>query len=79
MCIRTCSGWHNVPVARIVERATEIPSYVDNDAHAVTLGEKLFGVARELKSFTVIMLGKSIGGGSHMQGGPVPWAHRSRR
>jgi predicted NBD/HSP70 family sugar kinase len=62
-------GWHNVPVARIVERATEIPSYVDNDAHAVTLGEKLFGVARELKSFTVIMLGKSIGGGSHMQGG----------
>ncbi len=61
-------GWHDVPVARIVERATEIPSYIDNDAHAVTLGEKLFGVARELKSFTVIMLGKSIGGGSHMQG-----------
>jgi predicted NBD/HSP70 family sugar kinase len=62
-------GWHDVPVARIVERATEIPTYIDNDAHAVTLGEKLFGVARELKSFTVIMLGKSIGGGSHMQGG----------
>jgi predicted NBD/HSP70 family sugar kinase len=61
-------GWHDVPVARIVERATEIPSYIDNDAHAVTLGEKLFGIARELKSFTVIMLGKSIGGGSHMQG-----------
>jgi predicted NBD/HSP70 family sugar kinase len=61
-------GWHDVPVANIVEAATEIPSYIDNDAHAVTLGEKLFGVARELKSFTVIMLAKSIGGGSHMQG-----------
>ena len=71
-------GWHDVPVARIVERATEIPTYIDNDAHAVTLGEKLFGVARELKSFTVIMLGKSIGGGSHMQGQPVSWAYRSR-
>jgi predicted NBD/HSP70 family sugar kinase len=62
-------GWHDVPIARIVERATKIPTYIDNDAHAVTLGEKLFGIARELKSFTVIMLGKSIGGGSHMQGG----------
>jgi predicted NBD/HSP70 family sugar kinase len=61
-------GWHDVPIARIVERATEIPTYIDNDAHAVTLGEKLFGLARELKSFTVIMLGSHIGGGSHMQG-----------
>lgn len=61
-------GWHDVPIAAIVERATEIPTYIDNDAHAVTLGEKLFGLARELKSFTVIMLGKSIGGGSHLQG-----------
>jgi predicted NBD/HSP70 family sugar kinase len=61
-------GWHDVPIARIVERETEIPTYIDNDAHAVALGEKLFGLARELKSFTVIMLGKKIGGGSYMQG-----------
>ena len=61
-------GWHNVPVARIVERATDIPTFIDNDAHAVALGEKLFGLARELKSFTVVMLGKKIGGGSYMQG-----------
>jgi predicted NBD/HSP70 family sugar kinase len=61
-------GWHDVPIARIVERVTEIPTYIDNDAHAVALGEKLFGLARELKSFTVVMLGKKIGGGSYMQG-----------
>jgi predicted NBD/HSP70 family sugar kinase len=61
-------GWHNVPIAGIVEQLAEIPTYIDNDAHAVALGEKLFGLARELKSFTVIMLGKKIGGGSYMQG-----------
>jgi predicted NBD/HSP70 family sugar kinase len=61
-------GWHDVPIARIVESATGLPTYIDNDAHAVALGEKLFGLARELKSFTVIMLGKKIGGGSYMQG-----------
>jgi predicted NBD/HSP70 family sugar kinase len=43
-------------------------SYIDNDAHAVALGQKLFGLAREMKSFTVIMLGKKIGSGSYMQG-----------
>ena len=61
-------GWHDVPIAHIVESVTALPTYIDNDAHAVALGEKLFGMARELKSFTVIMLGKKIGGGSYMQG-----------
>jgi predicted NBD/HSP70 family sugar kinase len=61
-------GWHDVPIAQIVERVTEIPTYIDNDAHAVALGQKLFGLAKDLKSFTVIMLGKKIGGGSYVQG-----------
>jgi predicted NBD/HSP70 family sugar kinase len=61
-------GWHNVPIARIVGRVTGMPTYIDNDAHAVALGQKLFGMARELKSFMVIMLGKKIGGGSYVQG-----------
>jgi predicted NBD/HSP70 family sugar kinase len=61
-------GWHNVPIAQIVERGTRMPTYIDNDAHAVALGQKLFGMARENKSFMVIMLGKTIGGASYMQG-----------
>jgi predicted NBD/HSP70 family sugar kinase len=69
MCLHSnMLGWHDVAIADIVERVTEIPTYIDNDAHAVALGEKLFGLARELKSFTVVMLGKKIGGGSYMQG-----------
>jgi predicted NBD/HSP70 family sugar kinase len=69
MCLHSnMLGWHDVPIANIVERVTQIPTYIDNDAHAVALGQKLFGLAKELKSFTVIMLGKKIGGGSYMQG-----------
>jgi predicted NBD/HSP70 family sugar kinase len=69
MCLHSNRlGWHDVPVAKIVQRVAGIPAYVDNDAHAVALGQKLFGMARELKSFTVVMLGKSIGSGSYMQG-----------
>jgi predicted NBD/HSP70 family sugar kinase len=69
MCLHSnLLGWHDVPIAKIVERVTGMPTYIDNDAHAVALGQKLFGLARELKSFTVIMLGKKIGSGSYMQG-----------
>jgi predicted NBD/HSP70 family sugar kinase len=69
MCLHSnLLGWHDVPVAKIVQRVTGIPAYVDNDAHAVALGQKLFGLARELKSFTVVMLGKNIGSGSYLQG-----------
>ncbi len=69
MCLHSnLLGWHDVPIARIVEHVTQMPTYIDNDAHAVALGQKLFGEARELKSFMVIMLGKKIGAGSYMQG-----------
>jgi predicted NBD/HSP70 family sugar kinase len=69
MCLHSnLLGWHDVPIAKIVERVTGMPTYIDNDAHAVALGQKLFGLAREMKSFTVIMLGKKIGSGSYMQG-----------
>jgi predicted NBD/HSP70 family sugar kinase len=69
MCLHSnLLGWHDVPVAKIVQRVAGIPAYVDNDAHAVALGQKLFGMARELKSFTVVMLGKNIGSGSYLQG-----------
>jgi predicted NBD/HSP70 family sugar kinase len=69
MCLHSnLLGWHNVPIAKIVEQVTGMPTYIDNDAHAVALGQKLFGMARELKSFMVIMLAKTIGGASYMQG-----------
>ena len=55
-------GWRDVPVAEIVERVTRLPTYLDNDAHSVATGQKLFGHAREYKNFSIVMLGKKIGG-----------------
>jgi predicted NBD/HSP70 family sugar kinase len=69
MCLHSnMLKWHDVPIAEIVQRVTEIPTYIDNDAHAVTTGQKLYGRARELKNFTIIMLGKKIGAGSYVHG-----------
>ena len=60
--------WRDVPLAEIIERATKLPTYIDNDAHAVATGEKLFGRARESKNFSIVMLGKKIGEGHYING-----------
>jgi predicted NBD/HSP70 family sugar kinase/DNA-binding MarR family transcriptional regulator len=61
-------GWRDVGIAEIIERVTKLPTYVDNDAHAVATGQKLFGHARESKNFSIVMLGKKIGEGHYING-----------
>jgi predicted NBD/HSP70 family sugar kinase len=61
-------GWRDVPIAEIIKRVTKIPAYLDNDAHSVATGQKLFGQARESKNFSIIMLGKKIGDGHYVNG-----------
>ncbi len=61
-------GWRDVPIAEIIQRVTKIPTYLDNDAHAVATGQKLFGHARESRNFSIIMLGKKIGDGHYING-----------
>jgi predicted NBD/HSP70 family sugar kinase len=61
-------GWQDVPIADIIKRVTKIPTYLDNDAHSVATGQKLFGHARESKNFSIIMLGKKIGDGHYING-----------
>jgi predicted NBD/HSP70 family sugar kinase len=61
-------GWRDVPIAEIIKRVTKIPTYLDNDAHSVATGQKLFGHARESRNFSIIMLGKKIGDGHYVNG-----------
>jgi predicted NBD/HSP70 family sugar kinase len=61
-------NWRNVPIARIVHRVTGIPAYVENDANAATMGEKLFGNARSGRNFTVITVDQTIGAANYIEG-----------
>jgi predicted NBD/HSP70 family sugar kinase len=60
--------WRDVPIAETIERVTKLPTYLDNDAHSVATGQKLFGHAREYRNFIIVMLGKKIGGGHYING-----------
>jgi len=61
-CIEsTLLGWKDVPLARLVHKAVGLPTYIENDAKALALSEKLFGSARDMQNFTVVSLGDGIG------------------
>ncbi len=62
ICLHSANlGWHDVPIADLITRATGLPTVLENDANAAATSEKLFGLARETQNFTLITLGSSIG------------------
>jgi predicted NBD/HSP70 family sugar kinase len=69
ICIYSAAkNWNNVPITDIVNRATGIPAYIDNDANAIAIGEKLFGIAREFANFSILTLGRNIGCAHYING-----------
>jgi len=57
-----------VPLGPELEEAFELPAVVENDVNAQTLGELLFGVARDVKDFVLFSIGTDLGGGIVING-----------
>ena len=56
------------PLRGLAAARTGLPTAVDNDVNALTLGEARFGVARGLRSFVLLALGTGVGGGIYLDG-----------
>jgi len=56
-------SWEYVDVFAEINRFYHLPIAITNNANAVALGEKLFGIAQGMKNFIVITLGAGIGSG----------------
>ncbi len=56
-------------VQRIGQR-TGLDIFLENDATAAALGEKLHGVARDLKNYFYVFVGEGLGGGLVLNGEP---------
>ena len=57
---------HNgiIPIGRMFsERLNDIPVGVTNDANTAAVGEKIYGVAQNMKDFIFITLGTGVGSG----------------
>jgi glucokinase len=56
------------PLATLASERLGLPTVVDNDVNALTLGEARFGVARGLRSFVLLAIGTGMGGGVYVNG-----------
>ncbi len=55
--------WKNVHFGRMLEDATDLPVYLENDGTAACVAELLYGVGRQLDDFFYLYIGPAVGGG----------------
>ncbi|MBP1844910.1 putative NBD/HSP70 family sugar kinase [Rhizobium petrolearium] len=68
-CVQsTLLNWQDVPLARIIRERSGVETFIENDAKAVAVSEKLFGSAREIQNFSVVSLGDGIGCAHFIEG-----------
>jgi glucokinase len=68
-------GFHNVPLNRILTRATRIPSFLHHDAHLAALGEHRRGAARGTSEMIYVTVSTGIGAGLVLRGELYAGAH----
>jgi glucokinase len=56
-------GWSNVPLRRLLQSATGLPTTVTNDVRAITYGEWRHGAGQGAQDLVCIFVGTGVGGG----------------
>ena len=61
-------GWHDVPLAKLIQDRLSLPTFLDNDANAAALGEHRFGAGRGVEHLIYVTASTGIGGGFILDG-----------
>ena len=61
-------GWSGAQIRAELERITDLPVAVENDANAMAVAEKRFGLAQSAANFVAVTLGTGVGGGCYVGG-----------
>jgi glucokinase len=61
-------GWRSFPLRARLAALTGLPTYVDNDAKALALGEGWIGAAANLDDFIAMVVSTGVGGGIVLDG-----------
>lgn len=56
------SGIRNINIRHLLENEFGIPVYIDNDAQACALAEKLFGSCKSTKNYIYMTISNGVGG-----------------
>ena len=56
-------GWDAVPIVQLVNKASQLPTYLMNDANAGALAEGMHGAGRDCDNFVFLTCGTGMGSG----------------
>ncbi|QUI22963.1 DUF4127 family protein [Vallitalea pronyensis] len=68
-------GWQGVGLKACMEKAYNIPTFVDNDGNTALLGEMWLGAGKHYKDAVMITLGTGVGGAIFQKGDILRGAH----
>ncbi|MFA6330135.1 MAG: ROK family protein, partial [Candidatus Micrarchaeia archaeon] len=71
------TGWKNIPLSKIVSKATGLPCTVENDAKCFLLAEMKYGAARGRKNVVGVIIGTGFGSALAVDGKIYRGAHGS--
>ena len=61
-------GWRQVPIRTLLQEGLDAPVYVDNEANAAAMAERLFGACRNSGNFVYLSGHSGLGAGLFMEG-----------
>ncbi len=61
-------GWEGLPLRKILQKKTGLPIFMNNDANAAAIGEKVFGQGRKKSNFIYVTVSTGIGSGMVLNG-----------
>ncbi|MBS1095673.1 ROK family transcriptional regulator [Gluconobacter wancherniae] len=70
----TALGWRNINIGSAMAELTGLPTWVENDAKALILGEELFGPLRGSPDFSMVFVSHGIGC-AHIVNGRLLWGN----
>lgn len=62
------NGWQDFPLKSFLARKLRLPVFINNDANAAAVGEKVFGAGRHSDNFIYMTVSTGIGGGIILNG-----------
>ena len=61
-------GWDDIPIVDIIKKATNKPTFIQNDANSCALAEWRFGAGRGYKNIVFLTFGTGLGAGLILDG-----------